>query len=62
MQIIRAKANRNEALFVAAIRGVKVARARLTALAEVQNGLRVYSAEGQMKTVETADRGFERKA
>ena len=59
---MQAAAQRNADLLSAALAGVKEARARLTALEEVQSGLSIYDSQGGKQTVAQRQGQLERKA
>jgi hypothetical protein len=62
LEILRAKASANANLLAAAIRGIKAARSRLDALAEVRGVLSVYGPAGKLERVPTRQSDVERKA
>lgn len=59
---VRDAATRNARLLAAALAGVKEARARLGALAEVREGLSIYDQKGGRQTVARQSNALERKA
>lgn len=59
---IRARLSENQALFLAAARGVAAARDRLIALQNVRENLSFYDRSGQMANVQSARPIVERKA
>ncbi|MDP5083880.1 MAG: flagellar protein FlgN [Yoonia sp.] len=59
---IKTKVETNQALLRAAINGLQAARARVTALQEVRDGLSVYDQSGRIENVANRRGGLEKKA
>lgn len=62
MQSIRLDLDHNQSLLSSAIDGVAAARARLSALQDVRDGLSIYDESGQLSKVANVQSSMEKKA
>lgn len=59
---LRSKAEANQRLLAAAIKGVRAARRRLEMIRQAAHGLNTYNSQGQARTIGSSVGSFERRA